>query len=86
MEGGSNGHHSYETDFSVRYLPGALVVVDVAAVHLLFVLVLVFVDLAVLALDGRLALALERAAEIGLTAPSGSYLMRSSGALTLAWF
>ena len=67
MEGGSNGHHSYETDFSVRYLPGALVVVDVAAVHLLFVLVLVFVDLAVLALHGPLALALEH----GLDRPDG---------------
>ena len=66
MEGASNGQHSYETDFSVRYLAGELVV-HVAAVHLLFVLVLVFVDLAVLALHGPLALALEH----GLDRPDG---------------
>ena len=29
MEGGSNGHRSYEMDFSVRYLAGASVVIDV---------------------------------------------------------
>ena len=73
MEGGSNGHHSYETDFSVRYLAGTAVVVHVAAVHLLFVIVLVFVDLAVLALGGPLAAALRsvRRRTIGLGAPAG---------------
>ena len=70
LEGGSNGHNSYETDFSVRYLAGAAVVVElhVAAVHLLFVLVL---DLAVLALGEPLALALESGLD-RLTGPSGS--------------
>ena len=62
MEGGSNGHRSYETDFSVRYLAGAVVVVVVhAAVILVFVVVIVaVVALALLRVRGALALALKR--------------------------
>ena len=64
LEGGSNGHRPYETDFSVRYLAGAVVVVVVhAAATVVFVVVVVIVAVVVLALlrdHGPLALALER--------------------------
>ena len=61
MEGGSNGHRSYETDFSVRYLAGAVAVRAAAIVVFVFVVIVVVivavVELALL--RGPLALALE---------------------------
>ena len=57
MEGASNGHRSYETGFSVRYLAGELVVVVGAHV---FVVVVVAVVVARALLRGPLALAHER--------------------------
>ena len=63
MEGGSNGHRSYETDFSVRYLAGVVAVRAAAIVVFVFVVVVVIVAVVALALlrdHGPLALALER--------------------------
>ena len=62
MEGGSNGHRSYETDFSVWYLAGGVAVHAAAIVVFVFVVVVVIVAVIALALvrdHGPLALALE---------------------------
>ena len=76
MEGASNGHRSYETGFSVRYLAGELLVVVVGvhvAATLVFVVVIVaVVALALLRVRGPLALAHERGLLIGSTGPSAS--------------
>ena len=65
MEGASNGHRSYETGFSVRYLAELVVVVGVhVAATLVFVFVVVIVAvvvaLALLRVRGPLALVHER--------------------------
>ena len=63
MGGGANGHRSYETDFSVRYLAGFFVVVVHAAAIVVFVVVVVIIAVVALALlrdHAPLALALER--------------------------
>ena len=61
MEGASNGHRSYETDFSVRYL-AELVAVRAAAISVFVAVVVIVavVELALLRVRGPLALALER--------------------------
>ena len=63
MEGASNGHRSYETGFSVRYLAGVVAVhaaVIVVFVFVFVVVIVVVVALALLRVRGPLALALVR--------------------------